>query len=95
MKMTVLEAKAILDEVSKVAQKVMDSKMSNVVYTVPAVVKAVSGTSITVLPTGFADDSSQYIVVKNYTNNTISVGDDVWINYWGDFTNAYLSPASF
>lgn len=89
------DANALLNEFAKLADKVLEAKMGNVVRTVPATVKAVDGTAITVLPVGFADSSSQYLTVKNYTSNTISVNDTVWINYWGDYTNAYLSPASF
>ena len=89
------DANALLTEFAKLADKVLEAKMGNVVRTVPATVKAVSGTTITVLPVGFTDTPSQYLTVKNYTSNAISENDTVWINYWGDYTNAYLSPASF
>lgn len=89
------DANQLLAEFQKVAEKVVDAKLATVVRTMPATVKSVSGTTITALPVGFTDTSSQYVTVKNYTSNTISTGDIVWINYWGDLTNCYLSPASF
>ena len=89
------DANAFLAELAKVAEKVVDARLVSVVRTMPATIKSISGRNITVLPNGFQDTSSQYVTVKNYTDIQLTVGNTVWINYWGDLTNTYLSPASF
>ena len=90
------DANALLTELAKIAEKVVDARLVSVVRTMPATVKSISGRNITVLPYGFTDTSSQYVTVKNYTDISLVVGNTVWINYWGEnLTNSYLSPASF
>lgn len=88
------DANALLAEFAKIAEKVVDAKMAKVLKTAPAVVVSVLGDNITVLPVAFPLGEGQYITVKNWTDKTFQTNDTVWINYWGDYTNAYLSPAS-
>lgn len=58
---------------------------------IPAKVISVTGSMVTVRLGGSPDDGSQDFAVANRSEDTVSAGDSVWLNYFGSLTNSYIT----
>lgn len=94
MNFSVVDATALLDEVVKTVLKVLPVESSQNVKNAEVVVCAVNNDgTVSVRPVSSPDEPSQYIVLPGYTCPGASVGQRLWVNYTGDYTNAYISPS--
>ncbi len=79
-----------IEKIAEISGKVADASKSNVVQTAIATIVSDNGDSYTVRLLSSPEDGSQDFDVYSKTSETLRAGDNVFLYYIGDFTNAYI-----
>lgn len=84
-------ANDLLKLMVEAVEKYLKRRLANTVQCEPAQVVAARDQRATVRLPGSPADGSQDFVVPNRSMQTLRPGDSVWLNHWGDYTNAFAA----
>ena len=79
-----------IDKIAEISDKVAVARKSNVVQTAMATIISVNASDYTVRLLSSPDDGSQDFQAYSKTTEVLHVGDNVFLYYIGDLTNAYI-----